>query len=363
MPATGMTYKTLVDELSRVIGDPDIATTLVDKAEFPTRLRPNAGTPLGFWGTVIREARNGAGDDGVFAIACEACALYRSNSTFRTCLDELQSRTELWVLSIEIDDQRPHSGGDLVAVIKSLGKDKGLRLHCSSPDGARLVLELTADAAARLSSLHAAGELSGLLNTQCWGFKICQDQRALLVEPSSDEPKDHARVGHAKPPEPRALAPLQREQLRHQHQERALAPLDEHHERALRDPQVVARVIQFSLGYPLGLVMVTLAWLAGLIGGVPEAVFFSLLLGTLAGALLATLSSNWWTTLENERCKAIRARYEHARGEIGQYGEFLRSLGMPAEEVDAMLIDRYESLLDRVLEELTDASSPGDPPQ
>jgi len=335
MPATSTTYDTLVAELSRVIDDQGMGRALAKKAGFPNQLMPNANTPIGFWRTIITEARNGAGEGGVLAIAREARGLYASNSIFQTCLGDLRSGTEWWELVITFDKPVSPSEQQLVASLRTLSNEPDLKLSHSFEEGTCLVFELTRAMAGTLSICHTKGELEARLDVRCDGFRLCHRQPSQRAKQSSEAQTSPATIDSRRRPVPRG--------------EQALATIDERGERSMQTLRPVAGVIQFSLGPPLVVVLALLAWLAGLVGAVPETAMFIVLLGTMAGFFFFVLASKWWTTPEHERCKAIHARYRHALRIIEQHERYLRD---HAEATDDEIIRRREYLVDRVVEEL-----------
>lgn len=69
----------VVDELARVLGDPEAATVVVKRAGFPPALIPAFTTPLTFWSRVAEIATNGALTGGLSPILRVASELYPSN--------------------------------------------------------------------------------------------------------------------------------------------------------------------------------------------------------------------------------------------------------------------------------------------
>lgn len=69
----------VVDELARVLGDPEAATVVVKRAGFPPALIPAFSTPLTFWWRIAEIASNGALTGGLSPILRVAAELYPGN--------------------------------------------------------------------------------------------------------------------------------------------------------------------------------------------------------------------------------------------------------------------------------------------
>lgn len=75
----GVDLQTIIDELARVVSDPEHAAVLVTRAGFPAQLLPRFTTSLSFWSTVIHAAEDGAVNGGAPRLVLEAARLYPAN--------------------------------------------------------------------------------------------------------------------------------------------------------------------------------------------------------------------------------------------------------------------------------------------
>jgi len=77
-----ITEEKLVDELAKVVTNPDIAMLIVDRAGFDRGLIPRFCTPLTFWHEIVRAASNGANQGHVQALVEVAANLHPGNRIF-----------------------------------------------------------------------------------------------------------------------------------------------------------------------------------------------------------------------------------------------------------------------------------------
>lgn len=96
--------RALINELAEVVGDPAMADMITSRAGFPRRLTPPPSRPLAYWELVVRDARNGAMNDGVRALAKEAARQFPANPIFRAIENKDEETT--WSVNETLVDAR-----------------------------------------------------------------------------------------------------------------------------------------------------------------------------------------------------------------------------------------------------------------
>jgi hypothetical protein len=81
-----VTDQELVEELAKVLTDPDAARLVARRAGFGAGQLPAFNLPIAYWSTVVEAAGHGAIEGGVLAVAEAAAQLFPGNSRFKRYL-------------------------------------------------------------------------------------------------------------------------------------------------------------------------------------------------------------------------------------------------------------------------------------